>query len=579
MPTDAELQAARTTALDEILESTESLKLIVAGAGTGKTHAFKELLGRCEGPALALTFLVMLVRDLREALDDEIDVHSFHGFAKKLLHSMDVVGVTQSVSYYPAVDQIYSKDISITDRSTSPSDVSSALVNLDDDGVVLPGVIRSGDYYNCVGHSDSVYRVFRALEANAALIPRYSQLVVDEYQDFNLLEVSLIKLLSDVSPTLVVGDDDQALYGFKDASAKYIRELATGGIYTRFDLPFCSRCTSVLIDAVHRVVVAAQSRGLLQDRITKRYECFLPDKRTDSTSYPKIIHARCTVENRRCPYIGRYIERRLSEITPEEIAESHAGGYPTVLVIGPKEFARTAFQYLESRLPNVEYRIGSSLSVAPLDGYRRLMRDEASRLGWRILLELDVPPGWESWVRSALIDGAELSDLIDDAYRTSRLEIVELLERVKDGEAISSEESRLLEGATGLNSAALAEALGTLDEIADEDDEGEETTEETPDQQPTVLVTSLLGAKGLQAGHVFLVGVTDRHFPRNNGAPTDDEVCQLIVALTRARKSCTLVSVGRFGSEVVSQSVFISWLSPLLETVQVNKTFLDQSRN
>jgi len=166
---------------------------------------------------LALTFLVSLVTELTDSLGDDHDVYSFHGFAKKLLLSMTVDGVTRSVDYYPPIDQIYAKDISITDRPTDTASISEALVKMEDDGVVLPGILRSGSYYNSVGHSDSVYRVFRALEARPSRVPRYPQIVVDEYQDFNLLEVSLIKLLATASPTLIVGDDDQALYGFKQA--------------------------------------------------------------------------------------------------------------------------------------------------------------------------------------------------------------------------------------------------------------------------------------------------------------------------------------------------------------------------
>lgn len=573
MPTDADLMRERAEALDAILNSPARLKLIVAGPGTGKTHTFQKLMDGNTERCLALTFLVSLVTELTDSLGDDHDVYSFHGFAKKLLLSMKVDGVTRSVDYYPPIDQIYAKDISITDRPTDTASISEALVKMEDDGVVLPGILRSGSYYNSVGHSDSVYRVFRALEARPSRVPRYPQIVVDEYQDFNLLEVSLIKLLATASPTLIVGDDDQALYGFKHASASFIRDLSVDPSYTRFDLPFCSRCTPVLIKAVHRVVERAQAAGLLQERITKRYECFLPEKRDEGNLYPKIVHARCTVQNNRCPFIGKYVEQRIRALPADEIAESRAGGYPTVLVIGPKEFARPTYRYLSEHLPSVEYRIGSSMTVAPLDGFRRLMRDRASRLGWRLLLELDSPPGWEEWIRDALIEGADIADLLDADYKTTKLEIVEILVRIVGGEAAGDDDLRLVEAATGLSSSALHEALGRSVDDQDEDEEASaEQLGDDAQEEPTVFVTSLLGAKGLQAGHVFVVGVTDKHFPRSNTHPTDDEVCQLIVALTRARKSCTLVSVGRFGNERLALSVFTSWLAPLLTSVRVDSS-------
>jgi hypothetical protein len=68
--------------------------------------------------------------------------------------------------------------------------------------------------------------------------------------------------------------------------------------------------------------------------------------------------------------------------------------------------------------------------------------------------------------------------------------------------------------------------------------------EDTPD----VLFTSLVGSKGLSAEHVFIAGMNNNHFPRNPGAVTDDEICSLIVALSRTRKRCHVISFRFFGA-------------------------------
>lgn len=65
------------------------------------------------------------------------------------------------------------------------------------------------------------------------------------------------------------------------------------------------------------------------------------------------------------------------------------------------------------------------------------------------------------------------------------------------------------------------------------------------------------------------------HFPQNNDAPTDAEVCQLLVALTRARESCTIVSVGNFGGKWLEDSVFKTWLQPFLEERKVDKQYFE----
>ena len=61
---------------------------------------------------------------------------------------------------------------------------------------------------------------------------------------------------------------------------------------------------------------------------------------------------------------------------------------------------------------------------------------------------------------------------------------------------------------------------------------------------PTIICTTLVGAKGLSAEHVFIVGMNNGASLGTPGAVTDDEVCKLIVGLSRTRKACHLVSCG-----------------------------------
>jgi superfamily I DNA/RNA helicase len=82
-----------------------------------------------------------------------------------------------------------------------------------------------------------------------------------------------------------------------------------------------------------------------------------------------------------------------------------------------------------------------------------------------------------------------------------------------------------------------------------------------------------MGAKGLQAEHVFVLGLNGGHFPTSNQSPLEAEVCELLVALARAREKCTLVSVRNFGGEWLDDSVFIEWLEPLLDSVTVDKAY------
>lgn len=84
------------------------------------------------------------------------------------------------------------------------------------------------------------------------------------------------------------------------------------------------------------------------------------------------------------------------------------------------------------------------------------------------------------------------------------------------------------------------------------EEEGEnDKTQNTDSQgntQPSIKLTTYHGSKGLSGGFVlFIVGLNDETFPRTPGSPSDYEVCQFVVALTRARKKCYLISNKRFG--------------------------------
>ena len=567
---DEGMDKARADALAEILRDDSDRKLVVAGPGTGKTYTFQQLLTQSEGPNLALTFLTSLASDLQENLGDQAEVFSFHGFAHRLLRVMSVNGITQEMDYFPAFDEIGVQDLRILGTETTKDEIQEHLMNLRELSPVIEKLLQAGDYYDAVGYNDSVYRVLQHLKTQPGDTPHYAQIVVDEYQDFSQMETELIEVLAEVSPTLVVGDDDQALYTFRHASAIYLRDLVKDDRYTNFELPFCSRCTEVLVEATHQVVAEAQKIGLLGDRIPKPYVCYRPDKQVASDKYPHITHARCTVERNSSPYIEKYLEEQIRQIPDDDIKRSREEGYPTVLIVGPKQFSKRAFDYLDERFGDVGYKMSTQHEVRIIDGYKRLMKDRDSRLGWRILLHVAQPEGWEATVDGALNGGDELVGSIPDEFRNQHLAIAELLTRIAAEEEMTPEEMTLSIEATGLS---LGDLLAELGFETTPGSPAEVPDEEPPDysHEPSVLVTSLMGAKGLQASHVFVLGMNNEHFPQNNQAPTEAEVCQFLVALTRARESCTLVSVGNFGGNWLEDSVFTTWLQPFLDERKIDK--------
>lgn len=560
-----EIREARAAYTRAIVESPAEKKLVVAGPGTGKTFTFREALAACGGKGLAMTFIRNLVMDLEEALGELADVFTFHGFCHHQVRKHAVDGLEKGWHYYPPLPELLAEDLQLLGRANIDHwELSRRFHRLDDSGAVITETLSLGSYYNTAGHDDVVYRGLRYFEQHQEEVPAYPLIVVDEYQDFSLLETSVIALLATRSPVLIAGDDDQGLYEFKGASPDYIRELASGGEYERFELPYCSRCTTVIVDAVNDVVAAARAEGNLGARLEKNFRCFLPDKRGDSAAYPKIIHAQCTIDRKGHCYPGRYIAGKISEIPEADIRDSHKEADPTALIIGPNPFLGNAFEEIRDRFPQARLGKGPTVGFDPLQGYVYIWRDPDSRLGWRILIHADPFRDAADVLTDVLQRGDELGAAVPVDWREHHLSVAALIGRLLNEEELSDEEIGTLE-------ASLARPFDQL--LSDLS--GEPQREPTPKAaEPTIVCTTLQGAKGLSAYHVFVVGLMDGHFPRDPTAITDKEVCFLLVGLSRARRSCHVISIDTVFGQWPDPSHFLSWMKPHLSPIKVDKRYL-----
>ena len=82
---------------------------------------------------------------------------------------------------------------------------------------------------NVIDFDDQKLRAYVNLQANpavrSAVQSRFTEVIVDEFQDINRLDFAFIKSIAERSRLLVVGDDDQAIYGFRGCSPQYIIHL------------------------------------------------------------------------------------------------------------------------------------------------------------------------------------------------------------------------------------------------------------------------------------------------------------------------------------------------------------------
>jgi hypothetical protein len=289
---------------------------------------------------------------------------------------------------------------------------------------------------------------------------------------------------------------------------------------------------------------------------------------------------RCTHSS----YIKRYVAARIAEIPQEDIREAAREGYPTVLVIGPRPFLPEVADQLKELYPDARHKPSDALPVLPVHGYRYLARDPRSNLGWRVVVDIERPNRWEVSVREAIESGEPLVDHLDEAFRDEHLGVTVLLARGLKGELDENERGELA-GRLRVAVDDLDETLGLAEETEPtEEEEGvheevatlgmevePEDVEDDVTLTPTITFTSLVGAKGLSAAHVFVVGCSNGHFPRYS-PPSDVEICEFIVALSRTRKACHLVSSTHYGQERLAPSDFLGWVKGQTTVRWITKT-------
>ena len=260
--------------VDEILSSKATRKVVVAGPGTGKSYLFKMMLESRQN-SLTLTFINSLVQDLALDLCGLSEVRTLHGFARSI-----VSGIDGGAAIYPRLSTVIAEDAEVLEGQST--DFEFMLFEMNEAEPLFKFHSGRKKYYGHYGHADIVFEAVKHFQKSDENIPSYEQIVIDEFQDFNELEVALIELLSRKSPTLLVGDDDQALYDFKNASPDHIRKLhrTEAKDHASFSLPYCSRCTRAVVEATNDVIEGAVRNGLLNDRIEKSY-IYFDDRKKD----------------------------------------------------------------------------------------------------------------------------------------------------------------------------------------------------------------------------------------------------------------------------------------------------------
>lgn len=260
---DDPLLSGLNPAQREAVLSDSSRLLILAGAGSGKTRVITvkiayliARLGVDPRSILAVTFTNKAAAEMREraaAMAPEaagVMVRTFHSFGAWMLRrNADAVGLPRGFSIYDDDDSatllatILENENRATVRSFTRliSRAKDYALAPDDDLRHVSGQPELPSAYQryqakleqigSVDFGDLILRPVQLLRSEPAIrsriAARFRYVLVDEYQDSNVAQYELLKLLVDEESYLcVVGDDDQSIYRFRGAEVRNILTFA-----------------------------------------------------------------------------------------------------------------------------------------------------------------------------------------------------------------------------------------------------------------------------------------------------------------------------------------------------------------
>ena len=227
--------------------------MIIAGPGTGKTRTLTHRLaaavaeqGVPAGACLALTFTRRAAEEMRERLAAllgpraaRLTVTTFHGLGLMILrehHELAGLAADFTVADDPAVLEV------ATELAGSPRGGRALLAGAAADPQrrdLLRKGLAARDLVDFDGLVELAVVVLDGDPAAAArLRGRWPQISVDEYQDIDAAQYALLRLLAgDGTGLTVIGDPDQAIYGFRGADV---------GFFLRFGEDYPGASTAAL---------------------------------------------------------------------------------------------------------------------------------------------------------------------------------------------------------------------------------------------------------------------------------------------------------------------------------------------
>lgn len=610
------------------VEYIDGPSLVIAGAGSGKTrvltYKIAYLLSQGMKPwsIMALTFTNKAAREMKERIGklvgDDLAQHlymgTFHSIFSRILRAeAEHIGFNNNFTIYDESDsrsllKAIIKEMGLDDKAYKPAAVhariSMAKNNLvtaeayDSDPAILEQNKRAkmpaiGKIYvayvqrcrqaNAMDFDDLLMLTFQLFrdheEIRQKYAGRFDYILVDEYQDTNHVQMSIVmQLCKEKLRVCAVGDDSQSIYSFRGANIdnilNYQKQLPGTQL---FKLEQNYRSTQTIVEAANSLI--HHNRNQIQKEVFSKND-----------TGEKILYKPAYSDKEEALIVAKNIQR---------IKRQDDCGYDQFAILYRTNAQSRSFEE-EFRKQGIPYRIYGGLSfyqrkeikdiiayfrlVANPDdeeAFKRIINYPTRGIGattvmkiadcahqnqvsfWEVIgnvehYGLNVNKGTQTKLenfrllissfidRSHTLDVYELGDAIiresrisedimsgknaDDLARQENLE--EFLSGMQTFVAGRQEEGRMDE-------AYLTDYLQDVALLTDADSEGEK-------DEPRVSLMTIHAAKGLEFATVFVVGLEENIFPSPLAAISvrelEEERRLLYVAITRAEKHCILTN-------------------------------------
>ena len=585
----------------------EGNKLVLAGAGSGKTRVLTYRVAKLikdfnvrPSDILALTFTNKASREMKERIESLLRISSqglwfgtFHGICRRILKihwkeaelserftildSQDQLRLVKRIIKTNNLDEkLYdAKSIqSFINRKKDNGTRSNQTSEKDDEVYILvykeyESILKQTF---SVDFADLILKTYELLLKHENIlsyyVKRFKHIMVDEFQDTNLLQFKLLKLLNNNTGSMyAVGDDDQSIYGWRGALSKNIKNFTDQFIDVEiFKLEQNYRSTDKILKVANSLITHNKNRlgkelwtNTSRGEQVKIFEAYNNDEESSFIvdKIRMLVRDGYKKSEIAILYRNNFLSRRLEE-------ELNGRGIPYIIYGGFRFFERAEIKDMIAYLrivvnPDDDAAFERTINNPPrgigqktIDIIRSLAKESNLSLWKTIKLFQDKESkNITTRVKTSLLDyigiiediASDINDLSLDEiliriYKDSKLKTY--FSEQKGEESISKQENIEELFVTAENFIRNnIDSENIVDEFLDNAALEAGDYQSKLDEDPVQLMT-IHSAKGLEFPVVFLTGLEEGIFPNENRKSGNDfleeERRLCYVAITRAMK-------------------------------------------